>query len=883
MSDPSDPSPAPDAFEEAETLRLNTEALAALAADAETIAASAPPQVSVNLERTGDMIGRYQLVNVLGEGGFGTVWRAEQSEPIHREVALKVIKPGMDSREIIARFEAERQALALMDHPNIAGVLDAGTTGNGRPFFVMELVKGVPITDYCDSKQLTIRQRLELFILVCQAVQHAHQKAILHRDLKPSNILVTEIDGKPVPKVIDFGIAKALGTSPEAALQGSLLQTQFGAVIGTPQYMSPEQAGAEPDLDTRSDIYTLGVILFELLTGDTPLSRDSIRKAALDEILRVVREAEPKRPSSRVVPATATSTQTCTARKTGPARLMRSLRGDLDWITLKSLEKERDRRYESASAFAQDLERHLRDEPVEAGPPSVRYRLTKLVRKNKGTFAAAAAIIFCLVTGLVVSAYALLREWQALAELRSTAPTFHDVAKSKLDEGRFDEALEKIGYAIQLDSTNADYRLFRANLLESLQRLAEARAEYQRVITLRANDETAAANLSLCENLLAESRDAAALPKALQKRLLEALIAQGRLVEAGPLSTLFEPDVALAEATIRARLNDYKKQVPWRNNRVSRLPDGTFKVNLSGLALGDLSVLKDLPVSVLNLHQDYFNKNRLVNLGELRGLPLKVLNIDDSNVTDLSPLRGMPLEELEMSRTAVLDLSPLTGMKLRRLVMGYPRIYGRVSDLRPLKGMPLEHLDLENASNIVDITPLRGAPLTYLRLTKTRVADLSPLVGAPLVDLQVSETDVADLAPLAACTKLETLNIYDTKVSDLSPLAKLRLTHLDCHWNKVASLEPLRGQPLSYLNLSRIPASSSAAAIQGNPFKFINLAGHPGIDLGPLAYCVSLEEIVLPSKVVNLEVLRRMPRLLVISDMDGTRTADQFWKAHDAK
>lgn len=362
-----------------------------------------------SLEQPGDMIGCYKLVEPLGEGGFGTVWRAEQSEPIRREVALKVIKAGMDSREIIARFEAERQALALMDHPNIAGVLDAGTTESGRPYFAMELVKGVPITDYCDAHQLSIRQRLGLFIPVCRAVQHAHQKAILHRDLKPSNILVMEVDGKPVPKVIDFGIAKALGTSPEAALQVSLLQTQAGVVIGTPQYMSPEQAGATQDLDTRSDIYTLGVILFELLTGDTPLARESLRKAALDEVLRLVREAEPKRPSSRLTRVTDAVTQTCTARQTEPSKLTRSLRGDLDWITLKALEKERERRYGSAAAFAEDLERHLKNEPVEAGPPSALYRFRKLVQRNRVAVGSAAAMLVLLLAGIAVSTWLAVR------------------------------------------------------------------------------------------------------------------------------------------------------------------------------------------------------------------------------------------------------------------------------------------------------------------------------------------------------------------------------------------------------------------------------------------------------------------------------------------
>ncbi len=374
---------------------------------------SIAPVISISTERVGDFIGRYQLIEELGVGGFGIVWRAEQFEPIHREVALKVIKPGMDSREIIARFEAERQALALMDHPNIAGVLDAGATDNGRPYFVMELVKGVPVTEYCDERKLTIRQRLELFIPVCQAVQHAHQKAILHRDLKPGNILVAEVDGKPVPKVIDFGIAKALGTSPDDAFESDLARTQEGVLVGTPQYMSPEQAGMGADMDTRSDIYMLGVILYELLTGSTPLTREALRKAGFDEVLRLIREVESVRPSNRMMPVTDIIRQISILRGTEPAKLSRSLRGDLDWITLKALEKERERRYESASSLAQDLERHLNNEPVEAGPPSTLYRLHKLVRRNRLAFAAAAAIAVLLVAGIGVST------WQAIRASRA--------------------------------------------------------------------------------------------------------------------------------------------------------------------------------------------------------------------------------------------------------------------------------------------------------------------------------------------------------------------------------------------------------------------------------------------------------------------------------
>ena len=331
--------------------------------------------------------GRYKLRQQIGEGGMGTVYFAEQTEPVRRRVALKLIKPGMDSRSVLARFESERQALALMDHPNIARVLDAGTTDDGRPFFVMELVKGIPLTDYCDQHRLDLPARLALFRQICSAVQHAHQKGIIHRDLKPTNILVESHDGKPVPKVIDFGLAKATSGMP---LTDQSLYTAFGSVTGTPLYMAPEQASFNAlDVDTRADIYALGVILYELLTGSTPIPRETLKKAALDEMLRVIREVEPPTPSSRISTSVALPSLAA-ARHVEPARLSRLVKGDLDWIVMKALAKERDRRYDSAIALGNDVERFLNHEPVVAGPPTAAYRLRKFVRRNRGRVVAAA-------------------------------------------------------------------------------------------------------------------------------------------------------------------------------------------------------------------------------------------------------------------------------------------------------------------------------------------------------------------------------------------------------------------------------------------------------------------------------------------------------------
>src|SRR5207248_588869 len=324
---------------------------------------------------------------------MGTVWMAQQTEPVKRLVAVKLIKAGMDSKQVIARFEAERQALALMDHANIARVLDGGTSSGGRPYFVMDLVKGVPITRYCDEHHLTPRQRLELFLPVCSAIQHAHQKGIIHRDLKPSNVLVALYDGKPVPKVIDFGVAKATGQS----LTDQTLVTGFGAIVGTLEYMSPEQAEINQlDIDTRSDIYSLGVLLYELLAGSPPFSRKDLEKAGMLDMLRVIREQEPSKPSTKL--STADGLPTLAAnRGTEPAKLTKLVRGELDWIVMKALEKDRRRRYETANGFATDLQRYLADEPVLACPPSAGYRLRKFARRNKGGLAVAALVLFFLI------------------------------------------------------------------------------------------------------------------------------------------------------------------------------------------------------------------------------------------------------------------------------------------------------------------------------------------------------------------------------------------------------------------------------------------------------------------------------------------------------
>ncbi len=361
-------------------------------------------------EGPGSIIGPYKLVEQIGEGGFGIVYRAEQQEPMRREVALKTIKAGMDTHQVVARFESERQALALMDHTNIARVLDGGATNSGRPFFVMELVKGIPITNYCDEHHLSPRERLALFVPVCQAIQHAHQKGIIHRDLKPSNVLIAVQDGVPVPKVIDFGVAKALG-QPLGERTGV---TGIGRIVGTLEYMSPEQAEFNArDVDTRADIYSLGVLLYELLTGTTPLTKERLNQVAVTELLRWIREEEPPLPSNRLTDSKDTLASVSAQRNLEPARLTRLLRRELDWIVMKCLEKDRNRRYATANGVVRDIEHFLNDEPVDAGPPSASYKLRKLAHKHRKLLGVVATFAFFLAAAATLSTWLAVRATRA--------------------------------------------------------------------------------------------------------------------------------------------------------------------------------------------------------------------------------------------------------------------------------------------------------------------------------------------------------------------------------------------------------------------------------------------------------------------------------------
>jgi serine/threonine protein kinase/tetratricopeptide (TPR) repeat protein len=492
-------------------------------------------------ESAGTKIGLYKLLQQIGEGGFGIVFMAEQHQPVHRRVALKIIKPGMDSAQVIARFEAERQALAMMDHQNIAKVYDAGTTDAARPYFVMELVHGVPITRYCDDNHLTVRERLELFMPVCKAVQHAHQKGIIHRDLKPSNVLVCLYDGQPVPKVIDFGVAKAT----EQRLTERTMFTQYGQIIGTLQYMSPEQAEvSQLGVDTRSDVYSLGVMLYELLTGSTPLQR--LREAGLAEMLKMIKEEEPPKPSTRLSSAQE-SAKIAAARRTEPAKLAKLVRGELDWIVMKCLEKDRARRYDTANGLARDIERYLHDEAVEACPPSTVYRLRKLARKHRAAFTVAAVFLaFLMLTGALCAWQAVRAtqaEGRAMAE-RDRAAQEKDRAQASFRMARdtVDRFFTQVGESPQLQAQGMEK--FRKDLLQN------AKEFYERFIREQHDAPAARHDLGVAHVRLAKIQQVLGDYREAETTLEKAIALLGALSGEQPDAADYQRDLAAGYAAL---------------------------------------------------------------------------------------------------------------------------------------------------------------------------------------------------------------------------------------------------------------------------------------------------------------------------------------------
>jgi serine/threonine protein kinase/tetratricopeptide (TPR) repeat protein len=488
-------------------------------------------------ERPGTVIGPYKLMEQIGEGGMGLVFVAEQQHPVRRKVALKVIKPGMDTRAVVARFEAERQALALMDHPNIAKVHDGGETGSARPYFVMELVKGVPITEYCDQNQVPVRERLELFLHVCHAVQHAHQKGIIHRDIKPSNVLIMSQDGTPLVKVIDFGVAKAIGQQ----LTEKTIYTQFTQLVGTPLYMSPEQAGQSGvDVDTRSDIYSLGVLLYELLTGTTPVYKERLKEAGYDEIRRIIREEEPPKPSTRISTLGQAATTVSTQRKSDPKRLSQLFRGELDWIVMKALEKDRTRRYETANGLAMDVKRYLHDEPVLACPPSAGYRLRKFARKYRALLRIAGAFVVFLVLAAAVSTWQAVRA--SLAGQRALAERDRAEASFRMARDAVDQLFTQVSQSPKLKTQSMEK--FRKDLLQN------AKGFYERFIREQFDAPGVRYDLGLAHQRLAEIQRELGDYAAAEETLTKAIAVLDELVRAQPAMAEYQRDLAASYSAL---------------------------------------------------------------------------------------------------------------------------------------------------------------------------------------------------------------------------------------------------------------------------------------------------------------------------------------------
>ena len=776
-----------------------------------TIVLSLPPE-----EKPGTKIGRYKLLQQIGEGGCGVVYMAEQEEPVRRRVALKVIKLGMDTKSVIARFEAERQALAMMDHPNIAKVLDAGATENGRPFFVMELVRGIKITEYCDQNKLSTVQRLNLFTQVCNAIQHAHQKGIIHRDIKPSNILVALHDGVPVPKVIDFGIAKAT----QGRLTDQTLFTAFEQFIGTPAYMSPEQAEMSGlDIDTRSDIYALGVLLYELLTGRTPFDAKELLQSGLDELRRTIREKEPERPSTRLsTMLDADLTAVAQRRQTQAPKLIHALSGDLDWIVMKALEKDRTRRYETANGLAMDIQRYLSNEPILARAPSTLYRFQKLARRNKTIFAVLAAGVTALIIGLVVALYFLKRavvaeqmEKHLREQAEVSAAWSKEISRAELllMHEQYDDAEKIINQVPPHASLIALYNVFgsvharrgqgelaASNYVKVAAYATDEPASFDALATLSVQMDDPANYRRYNEEILQKFGD-------IRETIDAATLAQDCLIlppAPANLETITKmADTALAgnsEKKPRAYSQFVKGLLEYRKGNFAEAKKWLQKATESTDAMDDWnrSVEAEMVLAMTQYKLREFDEAHATFTNGLRMADGNMVK-SGHDLHDEWPgwLRAhflmreaaalMP-ETASGSASATTESEPSWLTTLRQSGAKFTSEHDDdgtwelsfddqpMSDLTPLHGLPLSRLSLMHTA-VSDLSPLRGMSLHWLRLAGTKVSDLTPLEGMPLASLQLSGTPVADLSPLRGMP-LKTLSMTGCQfITNLEPISKI--------------------------------------------------------------------------------------------------------------
>ncbi len=823
---------------------------------------------------------KYAIERRIAQGGMGAILAAQEAG-LRRPVAMKVMLESGSEGDLV-RFIEEAQITGQLQHPNIVPVYELGVDEHEQVFYTMKLVEGITLKKVLELLRAEIPATVEkyllntlltIFLKVCDALAFAHAKRVIHRDLKPENIMLGSF-GEVL--VMDWGLAKVIGTSDApgrsvtrvrsvvlSSRDAGAASTLAGTIMGTPHFMAPEQAAGKVDqLDARSDIFSLGAILYQILTLDLPFQGRTI-----DEVLASVRRCEPM-PPQRAAIARATRDKSKTKPEV-PAALAA--------VAMKALSPRPDDRYQSVTELQREIEAYQGGFATRAEKAGAWKQAGLFIRRNKAASIGVAAV---LLIGGVFGTKAVVegrRATRALAELRGTAPTFAAQAAALVEAQKFDDALEKLSFAIRLDPDNADYHLARANTLQAQSRLREAAESYRRVLALRDGDAAAKTNLEICEKLLAES-GGGKLTLQQKNKLLDAILAQKRQADAVPLSRELKRDTDTAETTIKTRLKAIMAQPNWKPDKLKRQPNGTFSLDLTGVKISDLAVLEGMPISSLTLVG-----SEPVDIGPLQNVPLTWLNLGNRPVTDLSSLKGLKLRSLELSGTKVTDLSPLVGMPLEKLLLNGTK----VSDLAPLRGLPLKQLDLTDSA-VTDLGPLKDAPLEMLTMNRTKISDLTPLHGMLLKKLDITTTRISNLAPLRGMP-LRQLDAAATDVRDLRPLSESPielLTLSDCI--KLESLDGVQKMPLaSQLNIGHTPVAD-LSPLRGSTVKTLWMDRCDRIrDLAPLMDCKQLEAVTLPTHNSDLAFLKKHPALKRLSQqpiadfgysLSRVTPAEEFWK-----